>query len=191
MCLGNGPSSEDPRLEDLAHDCLIRINWRWRDRGFLTHPDIVFVGAAATIRKVPPCIFGFWSIRVEYEMLLRHLITRGLEQPEYFTMARLSPIIRDRDWPARPSNGALAVVAGAALQSERLIIAGMDLFLHPNGRYPGDVLARNDYSQAHARDTELAIMSLALRDFGGEVVILSDILRDALQRFREGARDAE
>ena len=31
LCLGNGPSSEDPRIPP-EHDCLFRVNWVWRKR---------------------------------------------------------------------------------------------------------------------------------------------------------------
>jgi hypothetical protein len=187
LCLGNGPSCEDPRLEDYLHDCLIRVNWRWKDRGLLIKPDLVFVGDAATIHKVPNCIFGIWNKRLEDAMLLRHLVTRGLHWMEYLTMERLSPIIRDMGWQARPSNGALMVVAGAALHPERLIIGGMDLFLHKDGRYAGDFHSQNQYSHVHSRETDLGIIDLALKSYRGEVVILSDILRDSLAQYRDGA----
>jgi hypothetical protein len=190
LCLGNGPSSEDPRLAALAHDCLIRVNWRWRDRGFLTEPDIVFVGDAATIYKVPSCIFGLWSATIEHSMLLRHLATRGVSAMEYITLERLSPLAAPGRWPARPSNGALAIVTGAALATERLIIAGMDLFRHPDGRYPGLPDARNEYAPTHHVDTELAIIDSALSDFRGDVVIVSDILREQLHGFRGRMRHA-
>jgi hypothetical protein len=190
LCLGNGPTSEDPRLAQVAHDCLIRVNWRWRERGFLDRPDIVFVGDAATIRKAPPCIFGLWSTTLEHAMLLRHLVTRGPGAMEYFTVGRHSPLAAEQRWPARPSNGALAIVTAAALAPERLIIAGIDLFRHPAGRYPGAARSRNDYATAHRLDVELALIDLALRDFRGEVVIVGDILREHLERHRESARRA-
>lgn len=180
LVLGNGPSSEDPRLAAVEHDCLIRVNWRWRARGLLTDPDLVFVGDAATMTRIPAAIFGFWNVALERGMLLRRLATRGPAPIEFVTMERLSPIIRDREWPARPTNGALAVLTAAALQPQRLTVAGIDLFRHPDGRYPGDVLARNDYSHVHAMGTDLAIMRLALRDYRGELVVLSEILRREL-----------
>jgi 3-deoxy-D-manno-octulosonic-acid transferase len=180
LCLGNGPSSEDPRLADLAHDCLIRVNWRWLSRGFLVHPQIVFVGDAATIYKVKGAVFGLWNVSLEYGMLLRHLTTRGPRRMEYFTMERTCPLVRDRQWPARPTNGALMIAAGAALAPERLIIAGVDLYLHPDGRYPGDLLGENQYGRPHTRDTDLDIIRAALADYKGEVLILSDALRTAL-----------
>ena len=99
---------------------------------------------------------------------------------EYITLERMSPIIQDPNWCARPSNGALMVVAGAALQPKRLVIAGIDLFLHPDGRYPGDIRSNNQYAQTHRRDVDVAIIHRALQGYHGELIILSDSLRDSL-----------
>ena len=173
LCLGNGPSSEDPKLAGLGHDCLMRVNWRWKERGFLPDPDVVFVGDAATLHRLSPRVFGLWNIPLEYGMLLRYLVTHGPRRMEYFTMERISPLVRDRSWPARPSNGALMIAAATALRPERLTIAGIDLFKHPEGRYPGDDRSLNEYSRVHTRDVDLAIIDLALRDFPGELVILA------------------
>lgn len=180
LCLGNGPSSEDPGLAALDHDCLMRVNWRWKLRGLLTDPDVVFVGDAATLHRLSPRVFGLWNIRLEYGMLLRYLITHGPRRMEYFTMERISPLIRDRSWPARPSNGALMVAAAAALEPKRLTIAGIDLFRHPEGRYPGDARSLNEYSRVHTRGVDMAIIRLALADYRGELVIFGDTLRRAL-----------
>jgi hypothetical protein len=163
----------------------MRVNWRWLDRGMLTQPQVVFVGDAATIHRVPPCIFGLWNKPIESAMLLRHLVTQGPRRMEYITIERLSPLIGDRTWPARPSNGALMIVAAAGIAPERLIISGMDLFQHAAGRYPGDTVSTNAYTRVHHRDTDLALIDAALRDYTGELVILSDILREALARLRE------
>jgi len=184
LCLGNGPSSEDPKLAGLDYDCLMRVNWRWKLRGFLTDPDVVFVGDPATLHRLPPHVFGLWNISLEYAMLLRHLVTRGLSRMEYFTMERLSPFVRDRSWPARPSNGPLMVAAAAALRPKRLTIAGIDLFCHPEGRYPGDTRSLNEYSRVHMREVDVAIIDLALRDYPGELVIFGDALRQALEDIR-------
>ncbi len=112
LCLGNGPSSEDARLNGFAHDCLMRVNWRWKLRGFLADPQVVFVGDPATVHKVKHAIFGLWNTPLEYGMLLRHLITRGAVPMKYFTMERISTIVRDHDWPALATNGALMIAAG-------------------------------------------------------------------------------
>ena len=188
MCLGNGPSSEDPRLASIAHDCLIRVNWRWLERGFLARPDIVFVGDAATLHRAPPCIFGLWSIPLEHAMLLRHLVLRGPRAMEFVTLERLSPLAAVSRWPARPSNGALAILTAVGLAPRRIVIGGMDLFAHPAGRYPGAPDARNDYSTVHSRDVELDLIAHALASFDGEGEIVGDILRDALSHRPGGAR---
>ena len=185
LCLGNGPSSEDPRVMEIEHDCLMRVNWRWKLRGILTRPDIVFVGDAKTLHKLSSCIFAFWNIWLEYGMLLRYFVTHGPKRMEYITLERMSPIIQDPNWRARPSNGALMVVAGAALQPKRLIIAGIDLFLHPDGRYPGELRAYNQYARTHLRIVDLAIIHRALKGYQGELILLSDILRDSLSELKE------
>ena len=75
------------------------------------------------------------------------------------------------------------VAVAAALQPRRLVIAGIDLFKHPAGPYPGDAGA-NRYAPMHDRDVELAILREALRRFAGEVHIVSPVLRKALARPR-------
>ncbi len=190
LCLGNGPSSEDPGLAGLDHDCLMRVNWRWKDGALFSDPDVVFVGDAATLHRLPPRVFGLWNIPLEYGMLLRYFVTHGPRRMEYFTMERISPLIRDRVWPARPSNGALMVAAAAALRPERLTIAGIDLFRHPDGRYPGDERSLNEYSRVHTRDVDVAIIELALRDYRGELVIFGETLPRALADARSGAAAA-
>ena len=59
------------------------------------------------------------------------------------------------------------VATAAALEPTRLVIAGMDLFQHPAGAYPGDPTTPNDYLLMHDRETELAIVDEALRRFRG------------------------
>ena len=104
---------------------------------------------------------------------------------EYITLERLSPLIGNRTWPARPTNGALMIVTAARLAPERLIIGGMDLFQHPEGRYPGDKLSRNEPARSHSRNIDLEIIDIALRDYPGKLIILSDILRESLERYRD------
>jgi hypothetical protein len=180
LCLGNGPSSEDPHLATIRHDCLIRVNWRWKCRGLHSHPQIVFVGDPRTLREVRGAVFGLWNRALEDGMLLRHLVIRGPRPMRYLTMERISPLIRDRDWPARPTNGALMVAAAVALRPERLVIAGVDLYHDPAGRYPGDLLATNTYGRAHDCATDLAIVRAALSEHRGELLVLGDALRAAL-----------
>ena len=58
LCLGNGPSSEDPRLGDVAYGALFRVNHSWSDRPILTNPDVVFTGGPATMKAIKTPIFG-------------------------------------------------------------------------------------------------------------------------------------
>jgi hypothetical protein len=180
LCLGNGPSSEDPRLATIRHDCLIRVNWRWKQRSPYQNPQIIFVGDPRTISKVRGAVFGLWDRALEDGMLLRHLVVRGLRPMCYFTMERISPLIRDREWPARPTNGALMVAAAVALRPDRLVIAGVDLYDDPAGRYPGDLMATNACGRAHTRATDLAIIRAALAEYHGERLVLGHTLRAAL-----------
>src|SRR3546814_318572 len=48
LCLGNGPSSEDPDVAKVRYDALFRVNSLWLKRGFLTTPDMVFTGSSST-----------------------------------------------------------------------------------------------------------------------------------------------
>jgi len=180
LCLGNGPSSEDPCLLQVGHDCLMRVNWRWRARRFLDRPDVVFVGDTRAVVKLRVGLFGFLDETLERIALLRRLLTRGPRRMEFFTMRRISPLIRDGNWPARPSNGALMVAAAAALRPARLVIAGIDLYRHPGGAYPGEPLAANEYPRAHRREVEVAIIARALSGLTGEVTIVGEPLQRAL-----------
>ena len=181
LCLGNGPSSEDPRLENVGHDCLMRVNWRWLSRGLLTHPDMVFVGDLLTPHKLAGCVFGFRNVSWEAEVLLRQLVLGLSVQPlEHFTLERVASFMNDRSWRALPTNGAVMIATAAGLEPDRLTIAGIDLYRHPAGRYPGDPAPDNDFPQMHDAEVELEIVEHALSGFRGEVVILSDPLRAAL-----------
>lgn len=180
LCLGNGPSCEDPRLRDVRYDSLFRINYLWKRRGFLVDPDLVFVGNPATMREVSGCVFAFREIAVERAAVLANLLRLRFAPPEIFTLQRAGSYAAGVDQYARPTNGSLMVVTAAALQPERIVIAGIDLFAHPDGRYPGDLGSRNQYGAMHARQTDLGLIRRALKEFRGEVVILGDILREAL-----------
>jgi hypothetical protein len=187
LCLGNGPSSEDPRLTALAVDCLFRVNCSWLGRGWLTRPRLVFVGDARCLRAVDGAVFGFRTIEEEARLLGYHLVRGPLRRLRYLTIERLPVSINERRWRARPTNGAAMIATAAALEPRRLVIAGVDLFQHPAGAYPGDPATPNDYLVMHDRDTELAVVDLALRRFRGEVTILSEALARGLGARRRAA----
>ena len=183
FCLGNGPSSENPEVLRVEHDCLFRVNWRWMERGILTSPQVVFVGDVISIAKIPlQCIFVFLDSGQEARSRRSSRII-GRETPfEFFTADKApfySTIVNDF---ARPSNGALMVATAVAMAPKRLTLAGFDLFSHPDGRYPGDLRGLNQYAQVHDPDNELAIIDRALRSYRGELRILSPILRESLRQ---------
>jgi hypothetical protein len=185
LCLGNGPTSEDPAVVAVAHDCLMRANWRWIDRGLLTHPDLVVVGDPATVDAVVGPVLVFRSLHKERKVLLRHLVRRlGERAPTHFTIDRV-PGPLNRAWPTKPpTSGATMIAVAARLRPRRLVIAGIDLFSDPRGRYPGDPLGRNAYSVDDDPEVDLAVIEAALEDFPGEVTLLSPALETALRARR-------
>lgn len=185
LCVGNGPSSEDPAVLDVAHDCLMRVNHRWLERGVLTRPDMVFVGDLSTTLVLPPSVFGFRVIAKEHEVLLRHLLFGfRLAQIEHFTLERVPSVLDTLALPANPTNGALMVATAALLQPRRIVIAGVDLYADPRGRYPGGSTIQNAYPPANARAVDLAFMERALSAYRGEVQVLSPSLDRALHERR-------
>ena len=72
------------------------------------------------------------------------------------------------------------VAAAVLLRPSRLIIAGIDLYRHPDGKYPGAADEPNRYDDIHHRDVDLAFIRTALDQFGGDATILSEQLRSAL-----------
>ena len=188
LCLGNGPSSEDPRLLHTQYDCVFRVNWEWKQRNFLTDVDMVFTGNARTIREVPAAIFGFQKVATEKDVLMHTLVPRFRSRLRYATLERLPSFFNEEDWGAKATNGSAMLAVAVALKPKRLIIAGIDLYADPAGGYPGEPQRANAYHPAHDRSTELRILERALSEFEGEIVILSDVLREQLDaRARERA----
>jgi hypothetical protein len=77
------------------------------------------------------------------------------------------------------------IAAAVALKPNRLVIAGVDLFQHPEGSYPGDQNTANAYTPAHTLDKELAFMFFHLDRFAGEVVIIGEALEREWREHRE------
>jgi hypothetical protein len=180
LCLGNGPSSADPALAELAHDCLFRVNHLWLERGLLTEADMVFTGGRGTIERVPRSIFGLLSRESEGRLLI-HLLRKSLRsRVSLVTIERLDLFLNEPPWcDLRPTNGAAMLAVATALQPPRLIISGVDLFSHPAGTYPGDTKTPNAYTPGHDAESELEILFAALSDYRGELVILSEALKKA------------
>lgn len=180
LCLGNGPSSEDLKLFNLKYDVLFRVNYVWQERKLFDKPDVVFVGDPTTIKKVKNCIFGISTLRKEYGMLLRKLWTDGIKPVNFFTIERLLNFCNDTEHNDKLSTGVLMLMIAVALQPQRLIVAGIDLYRHPEGRYPGDLHANNKYAPCHNVNWELEIIKETLSQYNNELIIVGDILKKSL-----------
>ncbi|MDB5988577.1 MAG: hypothetical protein JWR16_3630 [Nevskia sp.] len=181
LCLGNGPSSEDPELLKLQFDRLFRVNLCWLQRGFLTAPDVVFTGLVDAVEKLRPTAgFVFGTIQSEETILSRSLVSA--QRLRYATAERLGFIEGAQPESLAPTNGALMLAIAVALQPARLIVGGIDLYQHPAGAYPGDTETANAYAVGHDAQRELAFLIAALRRYRGELVILSEALRLAYER---------
>lgn len=179
LCLGNGPSSEDADIDRSQFDSLFRVNWLWRERARHADPDIVFTADLDPPPRAAP-IICFPTRPDANRILARHLRRRLGMSTEYFVLPELPSSLWDRTWSHRPTNGALMLAAAVHLRPSRLTIAGIDLYLHPLGKYPDATGEANEYDAIHHRDVDLAFIRAALEGFDGEVDIRSPQLRAAL-----------
>jgi hypothetical protein len=180
LCLGNGPSSEDPRLRQVTYDTLFRVNWIWRDRRLFVSPDVVITADP----DLPPAgrrpILGFPDKAAGLSVLARHcLLFRQPRRGYAFLDGFLAGLTKQALAP-RPSNGAVMIALAASLNPERIVIAGLDLYEHVAGRYPGDSTAIDGYSRDHDRRHDVDLIRMSLAAYEGETVIYSDGLREAL-----------
>jgi hypothetical protein len=183
LCLGNGPSSEDPTLENVNYDALFRVNHSWLKRKGLANPDVVFTGGRPTMRAVRGPIFGLPTPDSEERLMMVRAYNPLVGCTEFFNVNDVTANLTQFDWGhLRPTNGANMLAAAIALKPEKLIVAGIDLFQHPEGSYPGDVSTPNAYSPGHSRETELAYILQLFLEFRGEIVIVGEILRAAWEQ---------
>jgi len=191
LCLGNGPSSEDQTLDAIGYDALFRVNHGWQQRGRFTAPDVVFTGGKPSMRAVGPAIFGLQTPDAAARFAALRTFNPLFRRSRFFDVHDMAPILRSFDWGVlRPTNGAAMLAVAVALQPARLIIAGIDLFRHQAGSYPGDITTPNAYSPGHSLESELAFLLVLLDGYVGELVIVSDALR-AEWEAHSAAGDAE
>jgi len=186
LCLGNGPSSEDPALAEMKYDALFRVNHSWLKRGLLTKTDVVFVGGKSTIRVLSRPIFGFQTKYAEERFAEIRSLSRIFVPARFFDANDMTAELRAFPWgTSRPTNGASMMAVAVALQPARLIVAGIDLFQHQGGSYPGDTVTPNAYSPGHNRDTELSFLLKLLSNYHGDLTIIGEVLRSEWERFRD------
>ena len=187
LCLGNGPSSEDPMLENMKYDALFRVNHSWLKRKGLANPEVVFTGGRPTMRAVRESIFGLPTPDSEERLMLVRVYNLLVGRTEFFNVNDVTASLRQFNWGhLRPTNGASMLATAVALSPEKLIIAGIDLFQHPDGSYPGDMATPNAYSPGHSRETELDYILQLFSEFRGEIIIVGDILRTHWERYKRG-----
>jgi hypothetical protein len=187
LCLGNGPSSEGDGIEGVSFDCLFRVNWIWNERSVHRDPNVVFTADLDVPSASTVPIICFPTREDANRILAGYVRRRVGASTQYLVFPELPSPFRDRTWSYRPTNGALMVAAAVLLRPSHLIIAGIDLYRHPAGRYPGATLELNRYDDIHHRDTDLAFIRLALDRFGGDTTILSEPLRSALLTSNSGS----
>jgi hypothetical protein len=186
MCLGNGPSSTDPALAGMARDRLFRVNHGWLRHGYLSDADVVFTTGRPSFKAIPKCIFGLQSEDGCARLIAARALDPRLGPAGFFDVHDVAPALAAFDWGhLRPTNGATMLATAVALRPARLIVAGIDLFQHPEGAYPGDAATANAYTPAHSRESELEFLLGLLAGFEGELVIVGDILSAAWARRRQ------
>ena len=173
MCLGNGPTSADPRLESLAHDALFRVNHQWMQDGYLTRADVLFAGVKRSMRAAGPTLVGVASRRKEEALLGARLLTPWRGRLSYVVVEDIADLGTSLQGHPRPTTGAVMLAAAIALAPRRLIVAGMDMFADKAGAYPGRTTAVNAYTAAHDRQTDERFIRTHLARFEGEIVTLS------------------
>lgn len=186
LCLGNGPSSEDPQLQTITYDRLFRVNHRWAKRGLLAEPDIIFTGNKSSIKAMgPKMLYGLQNI--EAETRLAFDLFPSMHRYAFVTAERLGLYDFETFSTYRPTNGAVMVATAIALKPRQLIIAGMDMFEHPSGSYPGDKDTPNAYTLNHDRETELQYLLQLFDSYDGELLILSSVLNDYWQAYQRSS----
>jgi hypothetical protein len=187
VCLGNGPSSEDARIASYDGAALFRVNWIWLDRGWMVAPDVVFTGDPDVLRLAREPIVIFPTAAEGTPILRGYGAARRARLPGYAFLDRFEPGVADMAAARIPTNGALMVAVAALLRPSRLVVAGIDLYRHPCGKYPGPADNADGYTSRHGEDIDLELIGRALRDFRGDLHILSDNLCGALSTAAPGS----
>ncbi len=187
LCIGNGPSSMDPRLAGLEYDSLFRVNHMWQSNDGLNQPDLVFPGVKRSMRRLKQTPLALATKAKEKDLIAARLFEPWHGPVTYSIVADLITLPNVED-ALQPTSGAYMLALAASLNPSVLIISGMDMFQHPEGAYASASLAKNAYTPAHSRDTDAAFILRALQEFEGKVVCLSPALYKVLSADTENVR---
>jgi hypothetical protein len=150
------------------------------------NPNLVFTADRDLPAGSPKPILGFPNEAVGLPILRYHSFMFRPPRQGYIFIDTLIPTLKAGRSEVVPSNGAIMISLAAALKPKRMIIAGIDLYSHKEGRYPGDSHAIDGYSRDHNRTNDVAFIRSALSAYRGEVIILSDSLREELKNENDG-----
>lgn len=178
LCLGNGPSSEDPRLRELRHDSLFRVNVSWLERGVLIRPDLVFTNLRTAVERLRPSAGFVVRTVLDERSIWNHFLYAPRRIP-LTTAEALGLYDRAAFDHLIPTTGVLMIAAAVALRPRHLIIAGIDLYTHPQGAYPGDT-SPGGYTLGHERELDLRLIRTLLERHHGEYTLIGP-LKDAIE----------
>lgn len=151
----------------------------------MAEPDVVFTGGRPTLRTLDRVVFGLQSAEAEDRLVQTRAFNPLRSHSTYFNVNDVSDALQRFQWGhLRPTNGASMIAAAIALQPKTLVVAGIDLFQHAEGTYPGESSIANAYAPAHSRETELEFLLQLFAGYEGEIVIFGDILRSAWEEHR-------
>ena len=182
LCLGNGPSSEDPDLKGITPDSVFRVNHRWLGEGLFTSPDVVFSGAVETLLKIrKEALYVF--INHDRSMRMINKARKTIPRLSFCNAEDLGfPL--GKFFPYQPTNGLIMLYLAVNLTPATLTVAGVDLFSDPRGAYPDDNTIPNTYTSAHNRKLELEILLKLLASYRGELTIIGDQLKSAFEHYQ-------
>lgn len=186
LCLGNGPSSEETGVRSRSYDALFRANHSWQARGILTAPAVVFSGQKSSLRRLRQTILAVPDSNTERVLLATRAASLIGTRLEYAVVSELLATLPALAWcDYRPTSGAIMLATAVALGPARLVVAGMDMFSHPAGSYPGDTTTLNAYTPAHDPARESAYVLQVLAAYQGELIIHGEVLSAAWAAYSE------
>lgn len=181
LCLGNGPSSEDPSLRTMAPDSIFRVNHRWLERGIFTSPDAIFTGAVESVVKIgKDALYIFISDERAMRMVMR--AKKLVPRLSFTNIEDLGfPLVDFK--PYQPTNGLIMLYLAVKLSPDTLTVAGIDLYKDPHGCYPDESTTPNHYTSAHDKNKELALILGLLASYQGELIIVGEGLASKYEEY--------
>ena len=104
VCLGNGPSSEDPRLSDYQGATVFRVNWIWTQRNWFAAPHLVFTGDPDLVQLPSQPIVAYPTQETGEPILRDHGASCHHSQAGYIDLDRFMPSLTNFSKPQIPTN---------------------------------------------------------------------------------------